>query len=119
MRILPITEDQLDMAKSLEAELRRHGVRAELEYSHDKLQGRILKAEEAKVHTMLIIGAKEQEADSVAVRVHGKGNRGVHPREKVVKDLLEKIFVPLKMDRRLIDRHRSSACFAWSCLQPS
>ena len=64
VRILPITEDQLDMAKSLEAELRRHGVRAELEYSHDKLQGRILKAEEAKVHTMLIIGAKEQEADS-------------------------------------------------------
>ena len=91
VRILPITEDQLDMAKSLEAELRRHGVRAELEYSHDKLQGRILKAEEAKVHTMLIIGAKEQEADSVAVRVYGKGNRGVHPREKVVKDLLEKI----------------------------
>ena len=36
VRILPITEDQLDMAKSLEAELRRHGVRAELEYSHDK-----------------------------------------------------------------------------------
>ena len=91
VRILPITEDQLDMAKSLEAELRRHGVRAELEYSHDKLQGRILKAEEAKVHTMLIIGAKEQEADAVAVRIHGKGNRGVHPREKVVKDLLEKI----------------------------
>mgnify|MGYP003314771947 CR=1 FL=1 len=47
--------------------------------------------EEAKVHTMLIIGAKEQEADAVAVRVHGKGNCGVHPREKVVKDLLEKI----------------------------
>ena len=91
VRILPITEDQLDMAKSLEAELRRHGVRAELEYSHDKLQGRILKAEEAKVHTMLLIGAKEQEADSVAVRVHGKGNRGAHPREKLVKDLLEKI----------------------------
>jgi threonyl-tRNA synthetase len=91
VRILPITEDQLEDAKSLEAELRRHGVRAEMEYSHDKLQGRILKAEESKVHTMLIMGAKEQEAKAVAVRVHGKGNQGVRPREQVVSQLLEQI----------------------------
>ncbi|MGA1014796.1 MAG: threonine--tRNA ligase [Limisphaerales bacterium] len=91
VRILPITEDQLEDAKSLEAELRRHGVRAEMEYSHDKLQGRILKAEESKVHTMLIMGAKEQEAKAVAVRVHGKGKQGVRPREQVVSQLLEQI----------------------------
>ena len=37
------------------------------------------------------MGAKEQEAKAVAVRVHGKGNQGVRPREQVVSQLLEQI----------------------------
>ena len=56
VRILPITEDQLEDAKSLEAELRRHGVRAEMEYSHDKLQGRIFKEQEAKAEHGVDLG---------------------------------------------------------------
>jgi len=66
-------------------------VRAELEFSNDKLQGRILRAEEARVHTMLIVGQKEQEANAVSVRVHGKGNVGVKPKTEVMADLLSSI----------------------------
>jgi len=91
IRVLPITEEQMDYAKELVAELRRHEVRAELEFSHDKLQGRILRAEEAKVHTMLVIGGREQEANAVAVRLHGKGRGEVRPRDQVVADILESI----------------------------
>ena len=91
VRVLPITEQQLDYAKALVTELRSHMVRAELEFSNDKLQGRILRAEEARVHTMLIVGQKEQEVSAVAVRVHGKGNVGVKPRAEVVAELLQSI----------------------------
>jgi threonyl-tRNA synthetase len=91
IRVLPITEEQLDYANKLVAELRTHGVRAELEFSHDKLQGRILRAEESKVHTMLVVGGKEQEANAVAVRVHGKGRGQVRPRDEVVADILNRI----------------------------
>jgi len=91
VRVLPITEQQLDYAKSLVSELRSHMVRAELEFSNDKLQGRILRAEESRVHTMLIVGQKEQDANAVAVRVHGKGNVGVKPRNEVVADILASI----------------------------
>lgn len=91
IRVLPITEEQLDYANKLVAELRTHGVRAELEFSHDKLQGRILRAEESKVHTMLVVGGKEQEANAVAVRVHGKGRGQVRPRDEVVTDILQRI----------------------------
>jgi threonyl-tRNA synthetase len=91
IRVLPITEEQLDYANKLVAELRSHGVRAELEFSHDKLQGRILRAEESKVHTMLVVGGKEQEANAVAVRVHGKGRGQVRPRDEVVTDILQRI----------------------------
>ena len=91
VRVLPITEQQLDYAKALVRELRGHMVRAELEFSNDKLQGRILRAEEARVHTMLIVGQKEQEANAIAVRLHGKGNVGVKPRAEVVADILQSI----------------------------
>ena len=91
VRVLPITEQQLDYAKALVSELRSHMVRAELEFSNDKLQGRILRAEEARVHTMLIIGQKEQEANAIAVRLHGKGNVGVKPRAEVVAEILQSI----------------------------
>jgi threonyl-tRNA synthetase len=91
VRVLPITGEQLEYGKALVEELRGHGVRAELEFSADKLQGRILRAEETRVHTMLIVGAKEQSANAVAVRVHGQGNQGVKPRQAVVEELLQSI----------------------------
>src|SRR3989440_30373 len=91
VRVLPITEQQLDYAKSIVNELRSHMVRAELEFSNDKLQGRILRAEEARVHTMLIIGQKEQDAHAVSVRIHGKGAQGVKPRPEVIADILTRI----------------------------
>jgi threonyl-tRNA synthetase len=91
VRVLPISDAQLDYAKSIVNELRSQMVRAELEFSNDKLQGRILRAEEARVHTMLIIGQKEQDANAVALRVHGKGNLGVKPKVEVIADILQAI----------------------------
>jgi len=88
VRVLPIAEAQLDYARSIVNELRGQMVRAELEFSHDKLQGRILRAEEARVHTMLIVGQKEQDAGAVAVRVHGKGNQGAKPRTDAIGQIL-------------------------------
>jgi threonyl-tRNA synthetase len=91
VRVLPLSDAQLEYAKGIVNELRGQMVRAELEFSNDKLQGRILRAEEARVHTMLIVGQKEQDANAVAVRVHGKGNVGVKPRAEVIADILQAI----------------------------
>ena len=44
-----------------------------------------------KVHTMLVIGNRDMEANAVSVRVHGKGNLGAKPRAEVVADLLQSI----------------------------
>jgi threonyl-tRNA synthetase len=91
VRVLPVTQDQIPYAEDLVKELRGNLVRAQWEFSNDKLQGRILRAEEARVHTMLIIGQREQEANTLAVRVHGRGNVGVKPRAEVVAGLLQAI----------------------------
>jgi threonyl-tRNA synthetase len=50
-----------------------------------------LKAEQAKVHTMLVVGFRDMESGNVSVRVHGKGNLGAKPKDEVVRGILEQI----------------------------
>jgi len=91
VRVLPVTEAQIEYGRSIVQELREHQVRASLEFSNDKLMGRIQRAEQDRVHHILVVGAKEQAANAVAVRVHGKGQQGVKARAEVVADILTKI----------------------------
>ncbi len=57
----------------------------------DKINGKIQRAEQMKVHTMLVIGKRDMEASAISVRVHGKGNLGARPRDEVIADLLSSI----------------------------
>ncbi|MEY2519540.1 MAG: hypothetical protein QOF24_1299, partial [Verrucomicrobiota bacterium] len=57
----------------------------------DHIKAKIANAEQMKVHTMLVIGARDMEADAVSVRVHGQGNLGAKPRDEVVTNLLASI----------------------------
>lgn len=91
VRVLPVTENQIEYAKDIVNELKKNFVRATFEYSNDKLQGRVQRAEAAKAHVILIVGQREQQANSVAVRIHGKGDQGVHPRTVVVEKILAAI----------------------------
>jgi threonyl-tRNA synthetase len=91
VRVLPVTEAQIDYAKGIVNELRAQQVRVEMEFSNDKLMGRIQRAEEARVHHILVVGQREQEADAIALRIHGKGQHGVKPRAEVVGDILAAI----------------------------
>jgi threonyl-tRNA synthetase len=90
VRILPIGDEAplIDYAQSILAELRAAGIRAGLDGSTDKINGKVLRAEEQKVHTMLVLGRRDLEAGAVSVRVHGKGNLGARPRAEVIADLI-------------------------------
>ncbi|MGZ5552779.1 MAG: His/Gly/Thr/Pro-type tRNA ligase C-terminal domain-containing protein, partial [Chthoniobacterales bacterium] len=93
VRILPIGDDAplLDYARSIQSELRAQQVRCELDASSDHMKAKISNAEQMKVHTMLVIGKRDMEANAVSVRVHGKGNLGAKPRDEVVAELLTSI----------------------------
>ena len=93
VRILTIGEDPalLDYAAGVHRELRSHGVRAEIDVTSDKINGKILRAEELKVHTMFVIGKRDMEAGAVSVRVHGKGNLGAKVRAEAISDVLAAI----------------------------
>jgi threonyl-tRNA synthetase len=93
VRVLTIGDDPklLDYARSILNELRAHQVRAEIDESNDKINGKIQRAEQMKVHTMFVIGKRDMEANAVSVRVHGKGNLGAKPRVETIEDVLRSI----------------------------
>jgi len=91
VRVLPITEKQNDYGQKIFEELKAAGLRTSIDCSGDKIGGKIRSAEISKVHTMLIVGQKEHEAQSVAIRVHGLGDQGVKPVAEAIISLKNSI----------------------------
>jgi threonyl-tRNA synthetase len=93
VRVLTIGEEEplVNYAKAIVQELRANFVRVEADFSSSKINGKIQDAEQAKVHTMLVIGGRDMEAGNVSVRLHGKGNLGAKPKGEVVADILAAI----------------------------
>ncbi len=93
VRILTIGDDEnlIAYAKSILSELRANFIRAEGDFGNDKINGKILHAEESKVHTMLVIGQRDLEAGNVSVRVHGKGNQGAKPKAEAVAEIIASV----------------------------
>jgi threonyl-tRNA synthetase len=93
VRVITIGDDEklLAYAKSIADELRANFVRVVSDFSSDPMKAKIAEAEKAKVHTMLVIGARDMEAGNVSVRLHGKGNVGAKPKAEVVAEILQSI----------------------------
>ena len=93
VRILTIGDDPklLDYARSVLNELRAHQVRAEIDEGSDKINGKIQRAEQMKVHTMFVVGKRDLEANAVSVRIHGKGNLGAKLRAEAIAEILQAI----------------------------
>ncbi|MBK9139369.1 MAG: transposase [Verrucomicrobia bacterium] len=93
VRVLTIGEEEplLHYARSIAAELRSQMVRVETDFSADPIKAKIANAERDRVHTMLVIGARDMEPGLVSVRLHGKGPQGAKPRNEVVADILAAI----------------------------
>ena len=76
VKILPITDRNVEYAKKLAADLKELDVRVEVDERSEKIGYKIREAQMEKVPFMLVLGDKEQEAGAVAVRVRGKGDVG-------------------------------------------
>jgi len=77
VRVLPITEHQNEYAENIFNQLKATGIRTGMDLSGNKIGAKIRDAEINKVHTMLVVGKREQEKASVAVRLHGSGDQGI------------------------------------------
>ena len=93
VRVLTIGEEEplVNYAKAIVQELRANMVRAEGDYSNDKINGKIQQAAQATVHTMLVVGPRDMAANAGSVRIHGKGSLGAKPKGEVVAEILAAI----------------------------
>jgi len=89
--VLPISESQLDYARSVEAELLAAGLRVETDARDDKIGYKIREAQVQQVPYMLVLGRKEVEASAVAVRHRRKGDLGQMTLEEFLELISEEV----------------------------
>jgi threonyl-tRNA synthetase len=77
VRLVPISDKLNDYARALLTRLRAEGFRASLDEHSDKLGAKVRRAELDKVPYALVLGYKEAETNSVAIRSRARGDEGV------------------------------------------
>jgi threonyl-tRNA synthetase len=75
VRVIPISDAQADAARKLAERLKKAGVRAHVDDRSETLNYRIREGEVQKVPYMAVVGQREAESDSLALRVRGAGKK--------------------------------------------
>lgn len=76
VKVIPVTEKNLDYAKSVASALSESDIRVEVEEANETLGYKIRKAQMEKVPYMLIVGDKEMNSHTVTVRSRKNGDEG-------------------------------------------
>jgi threonyl-tRNA synthetase len=86
-RVIPVSAKAMDYARQVRDRLRQAGLRGELDERDERLQAKIRDAQLEKVPYMLVVGPKEAQSGSVAVRHRTRGDLGPRPLEELLADL--------------------------------
>jgi len=87
VQLLPIGEEQNDYADNVASELKAKGIRIEINNQNETIGKKIREGEMQKIPYLLIVGKKEVEESKVAVRQHGKGDKGMMSLEEFILSL--------------------------------
>ncbi|MBS1639130.1 MAG: threonine--tRNA ligase [Bacteroidetes bacterium] len=92
VKILPISDKFMNYATEVKKQLRKAGVRVEIDERQEKIGKKIREAELAKIPYMLVIGEKEATENKVSIRKQGKGDAGQETVEEFVANIANEIF---------------------------
>lgn len=91
VKVLPITDKQLDYAKDVYKKLLDENIRVELDDRQEKLGYKIREAQMEKIPYILVIGDKEIEAKAVGVRSRKDGDIGQLPVDEFISKIINEI----------------------------
>ena len=91
VKVMTITDRSRDWAMEAAKRLEAMGVRVETDLRNEKIGYKIREAQSKKIPYMLVIGDKEAEAGTVAVRTRAGGDKGAMPLDEFASALLEQI----------------------------
>ena len=87
VRILPVSDPQLEYAKAVADKFKAVGIRAEADTGSERLGKMIRNAEKQKIPVMAVVGAKEVESNTLSIRTRASGELG----SLAVDEVLEKL----------------------------
>lgn len=90
-RILPISDKHVEHARAIAESFRARGIRVQVDERDEKIGKKIRQGQIDKIQYMLVIGDKEIEENSLAVRSRQEGDIGSIPVADVENRLLEEI----------------------------
>ncbi|HPZ84701.1 MAG TPA: threonine--tRNA ligase, partial [Thermogutta sp.] len=102
IRVLTVSEKFDEYARRVEGRLREAGLRVSGDYRAEKVGAKIRDAQLEMIPYMAIVGAREQEQGTVALRDRVQGDLGAMPLDAVINRLQEEI--RLKLIRRSDER---------------
>ena len=94
VKLLPIADRHIDYVRQLQEKLEEAGIRCELDDRSEKIGFKIRSAQLEKIPYMLVVGDKDIEAGTVAVRSRKNGDEGASTIdefiERIQKEVAEK-----------------------------
>ncbi|KJS57203.1 threonine--tRNA ligase [Streptomyces rubellomurinus subsp. indigoferus] len=88
---IPITDEHVPYLLEVAAELKKHGIRVEVDTSDDRMQKKIRNAQRSKTPYMLIAGNDDVEAGAVSFRYrNGEQKNGV-PRDEAIAEIVDAV----------------------------
>ena len=91
VKVLPISEKYMDYAENVKKKLDEAGIRVELDTRSEKIGYKIREAQQAKIPYMLVVGQKEEEDGTVAVRSRAAGDEGTKSLDAFIADIQQEI----------------------------
>ncbi len=89
--ILNISEGQADYAQKLEQNLKKQGFRVHADLRNEKITYKIREHSVQKLPYIVVVGDKERDANTVAVRARGNVDLGVMPLDSLVERLQQEL----------------------------
>ncbi len=91
VQILPITDRNIEYAKKIQGKLQNENIRTDVDIRSETLQAKIRDAQLQKVPYMLILGDKEEQNQTVSVRLRTGVNEGAVSVDEVIARIVNSI----------------------------
>lgn len=91
VKIIPVTDKNLEYAKSVAAAMSESDIRVEVEEANETLGYKIRKAQMEKVPYMIIVGDQEMKSHTISVRSRKNGDQGSQSLPMFVANLIREI----------------------------
>ena len=90
-KIIPVTDKNLEYAKSVAAAMSESDIRVEVEEANETLGYKIRKAQMEKVPYMIIVGDQEMKGHTISVRSRKNGDQGSQSLPMFVANLIREV----------------------------